>query len=177
MVINVKVSPSRLFFYETCNWSELKMSSTKYQTLNDVQILQDANQRHGTHPELHVQLRTHACAPTQPYSLVHSHMCMPTCAPMQVHAFSAWLCPPVGQRRGLWLCYIDCWDIPLSELQRWSWLSEQWQQKSMYFCLYLTLDQQVVSSVERITEVANLLPKDMVLPKKASVSTYLGSLD
>ena len=60
------------------------------------------------------------------------------------------------------LCYIDCWDIPSSELQWCSWLSERWQHKSMRCSLYLTLDQQVVFSVARITGVANLPPKDVV---------------
>ena len=72
------------------------------------------------------------------------------------------------------LCYIDRWDIPLSELQRCSWLSERWQQISMCCSLYLTLDQQVVFSVARITEVANL-PLRMWSSSKASTSIYLGS--
>ena len=57
------------------------------------------------------------------------------------------------------LCYIGRWDIPLSELQRCSWLSELWQHISgldMCCSLYLTLDQQVVFSVAWITGVANL---------------------
>ena len=61
--------------------------------------------------------------------------------------------------------YIDRWDIPSSELRRCSWLSERWQHISgldMCCSLYLTLDQQVVFSVARITGVANLPPKDVV---------------
>ena len=71
------------------------------------------------------------------------------------------------------LLVFDRWDIPSSKLQRWcSWLSERWQHISsqdlgdMYCSLCLTLDQQVVFSVARITGVANLPPKDVVWLKK-----------
>ena len=74
----------------------------------------------------------------------------------------------------LYMCYTDHWDILSNKLQRYSWLSERWQQISMCCSLYLTLDQQVVFSAARITGVANLPLRIWSNSKKASASTYLG---
>ena len=61
------------------------------------------------------------------------------------------------------ICFLIAGIYPPAELQRWcSWLSDQWQHTSsqglrdMCCSLYLTLDQQIVFSVARITGVANL---------------------
>ena len=77
----------------------------------------------------------------------------------------------------------DPLDTPSSELQRWcSWLAEQWQHISRQdlgdrCCgLYLTLDQQVVFSVARITVFANL-PLRMWSSSKSTSFYLLGFPD
>ena len=61
-------------FGGTCNGRELKMSSQKSRTRNEIQIQSNADQRYGTNPKVHPCTLT----PT------HLHLSMHTCACMHV---------------------------------------------------------------------------------------------
>ena len=90
ILINVNVSPSRLFFSETCNWIKLKMPSLKSQTRNKVKKRSNADWRQQTNAKVRLWMCTRALVPA------HMHLHIHICARMHVYPCFAWLCPPRG---------------------------------------------------------------------------------
>ena len=86
--------------------------------------------------------------------------------------------PQNGKTRKLMSCYIDRWDIPSSELQRCSWLSERWQQiSSLDMCCSSLPHPWPAGCILSCKNYRSCQPppKDVVLTQK-SISPYLPGL-